>query len=127
MSLFGKSLYQNSMQRKIKINFNFTDKVDKEKSLLEMAKERFGNDKRLMLEIELFLSQRRKAHQNPSRIAWGEQLKLLAEYPEEERLAQVMRSIRNDYRSIAYEIKYKKPDISIEKSKDEDIRYDLGI
>ena len=124
MSLFGKPLYT---KYKIKVNFNMSSQTQpkNELTLLEMAKEKFGKDKRLMMEIELFLAQKRKIYQNPSKIAWGEQLKLLEKYPQEERLEQVMTSIRNDYRSIAYAKKFDKPEISMEKSDEKDIRYDL--
>ena len=129
MALFGKSLY------KVKINFrgNEPQKEDKEKTLIEMAEEKFGNDKRLMMEIDLFLAQRRRVKQCPSKIAWGEQLKLLEKFPEEERLKQVTRSIRNDYRSIAYENNLpKKPvcaeyNVGMKKEKEENICYDRGF
>ena len=129
MALFGKSLYSNHVQHKVRVDFNMSSSSGrvKELSLLDMAKEKFGNDKRLMLEIDLFLSQRRKVKQNPSRLAWERQLQLLEQYPAEERLAQVMRSIRNDYRSIAYERTGKSNEVVREKTNDNDVCYDLAF
>lgn len=129
MALFGKSLYANHVQHKVRVDFNMSSSMKKEKevSLLDMAKEKFGSDKRLMLEIDLFLSQRRKARQNPSRLAWERQLQLLEQYPAEERLEQVMRSIRNDYRSIAYERTGKSNEVVREKTNDNDVCYDLAF
>ena len=125
MALFGK----------VRIDFRGKEKPkeDKEKTLSEMAKERFGNDKRLLLELELFLSEKRKARQCPSRIAWGEQLKLLEKFPQEERLTQVMRSIRNNYRSIAYESRLPKTpvcsqfNVCLDKEDESNICYDRGF
>ena len=130
MALFGKSLYPSTKKYKVRIDFGMTSmsKNNSEISLLDMAKEKFGEDKRLMMEIELFLSQRRKARQNPSRLAWGHQLQLLESYPKEERLQQVMRSIRNDYRSIAYERKEEsRNEVKREKADENNIRFDLGF
>lgn len=126
MALFG-----NTKVGKVKVNFGMSSasKSINEPTLLEMAEEKFGKDKRLMLEIDLFLAQRRKAKQNPSRIAWASQLQLLEKFPQEDRLDQVMRSIRNDYKCLAYESRLpeKKPaysDVNMEKSREEDICYD---
>lgn len=118
MALFGK----------VKINFGLSDKpVRKEPTLYEMANEKFGKDKRLMMEIDLFLAQKRRIKQLPSRIAWGYQLNLLEKYPEEQRLEQVMRSIRHDYRSIAYETNLPKESDVKRNNEDEEVVYSRGF
>ena len=129
MALFGKSLYPDTRARKVVVKFGVGDKQDAstDKTLIEMAKEKFGNDKRLMLEIDLFLSQKRKVHQNPSKLAWASQLSILEKYPENERLKQVIKSIRNDYKSLAYEKKENDDGVKRELAKEEDIRYDVVL
>lgn len=107
---------------------------EKEPTLLELAEEKFGDNRRLIMWIEKFLSQKRQIRQLPSRLAWQEQLKILESHPEAEREKEVRRCIAGDYRQIAYEYKPKKykksildQDISMEKQDEEDLNYEAGF
>ena len=94
--------------------------------LTDMAEERFGGDKKLLLHLNIFLDMCRERHLLPSKISWGMQLNVLEKFPKEARLEQVVRSITYGYRSIAYEENLKNYR-SVEKEKEDNIRYDLAF
>ncbi len=75
----------------------------KKLSLLDMAKEKFGNDAELMKEIELYLKSRRQAHNYPSKVSWEMQLNLLEQVWPEKRASQVRTSTLRGYRQIAFD------------------------
>lgn len=123
MSLFGdlnlikpKPLKFKKQNKEARSNVKLTD----------MAEERFGGDKKLLLHLNIFLDMCREKHLLPSKISWGMQLNVLEKFPKEARLEQVVRSITYGYRSIAYEENLKKYK-SLEKEKEENIRYDMAF
>ncbi len=103
-------------------------KREKPPTLIELAEEKFGENRRLMMWIESFLDQKRTKHLLPTRQAWIQQLALLEEYPENERERQVRRSITYDYRALAYEYKGKKQiKQKDEYQKEDEINYAHGF
>lgn len=109
------------------IKFEKTKKESKPKiKLTDMAEERFGDDKKLLLHLNIFLDMCREKHLLPTRVSWGMQLNVLERFPKEARLEQVVRSITYGYRSIAYEENLKNYK-AVEKEKEENIRYDLAF
>nr|DAE83049.1 MAG TPA: hypothetical protein [Caudoviricetes sp.] len=108
------------------LKFETKKEVKPKKSLREMAFERFGDDKKLLMQLNLFLDMCREKHLFPSKISWGMQLNVLEKFPKEARLEQVVRSITYGYRSIAYEENLKNYKV-VEKEKEENIRYDLAF
>lgn len=98
----------------------------KKVGLREMAAERFGKDKKLLLQLNVFLDMCREKHLFPSKISWNMQLNVLEKFPEEARIEQVVRSITYGYRSIAYEENLKKY-ATVRKEKEENIRYDMAF
>lgn len=125
MALFGNNIYEG----KIKCPFSFSstsEKKEKEPTLKELAEEKFGEDRNLIMHLETFLHEQSKKKQLPTRLAWSMQLKLLEKFPKEERAKQVVSSIMKGYRAIAYEgnlNKYKKEigDVGLDKEKEENI------
>lgn len=100
---------------------------EKQPTLKELAEEKFGSDRKLMMWIENFLAQKREAHILPTRMAWQEQLNILEEWPQTERIAQVRRSITNDYRALAYPPKVKKKSRPEPEIIEEEIDYSRGF
>lgn len=72
-------------------------------SLMDMARDKFGNDTNLLGEISKYLASRRQARNYPTKTAWACQLDLLMKLPVVERAKSVHRSTLCGYRSIAYE------------------------
>ena len=103
-----------------------TVKKEKQPTLLELAEEKFGTDRKLMMWIEGFLAQKREAHIMPTRLAWIQQLAILEEWPENQRIEQIQRSITNDYRAIAYKYIGKKKLVN-EYQDEDDIVYTKGF
>lgn len=100
MSLFGNlNDYKVGAVKK-------SEKKKKEPTLLELAQEKFGDDKQLMMWIEGYLDQKRQIHMMPPRLAWLEQLSILEQHPKSERVKEVRRCIAGNYRQIAYAPKY---------------------
>lgn len=73
------------------------------KSLLDMARDKFGNDAQLLQEISNYLISRRQSRNYPTRTSWEYQLDLLSKLPVVDRAKSVHRSTVCGYRSIAYE------------------------
>lgn len=130
MGLVGKSLYADKVKKKVRCPFTFSssnEKKKKEPTLIELAEERFGKDRNLIMHLKTFLSSCAQKRQLPTRLAWSMQLQLLEKFPEEERAKQVTTSIMRGYRAIAYEgnlEKYKgtcQHKISMEKEDEENI------
>lgn len=99
-------------------------------TLIQLAEERFGKDRKLMMWIEGFLEQRREAHLLPTRLAWVQQLDYLEDWPEEDREEQVRKSIACGYRSLAYQYKGNKkkaPQVKSEYQEEEEILYGRGF
>lgn len=129
MGLFGQNLYVK--QAKIKCPFTFSsegEKKKKEPTLIELAEEKFGKDRNLILHLQTFLKSCAEKKQMPTRLAWSMQLQLLEKFPEKERARQVVRSTMNGYRAIAYESNLKKCSniISMEKETESDIIKDIA-
>ena len=118
MALFGEDL----LKKKFVFKLERQQEAPKQ-TLKELAEEKFGKDRKLMMEIDAFLQQKREKHIYPSKIAWVRQLDMLEKFPEAERLAQVKRSVTNDYRALCYETNLKTYAI-VEKEKEENICYD---
>lgn len=108
MGLIGKSLYNKQIKFRCPFTFDSNEKKRKEPTLIELAEEKFGKDRNLILHLQTFLNSCTQKRQLPTRLAWSMQLQLLEKFPEEERAAQVVASIRNGYRAIAYEGNLKK-------------------
>ena len=122
MSLFGDL-------KSYKVGSLCHTKVEKKKkqpTLIELAQEKFGDDKQLMMWIEGYIEQKREQHTMPTRLSWVEQLTTLEKHPKNERIKEVRRCIAGGYRQLAYEPKYKRtvdvlPD---EEEQEEVICYD---
>ena len=101
----------------------------KQPTLLQLAEEKFGTDRKLMMWIGGFLEQKREVHLLPTRLAWAQQLSYLEEWPESEREEQVRRSIACGYRSLAYKYTGKKvaPQPKSNYQAEEEILYDRGF
>lgn len=128
MGLVGKSLYSKNVKKKVRCPFTFSNTKEKKKepTLAQMAEEKFGNDRNLIMHLKTFLSNCAQKHQYPTKLSWGMQLQLLERFPEEERAKQVTKSIMNGYRAIAYEGNLKKyegeyQEVSLKKEKEENI------
>lgn len=104
-------------------------KKKKQPTLVQLAEEKFGKDRKLIMWIEAFLDQRREAHLLPTRLSWIQQLDFLEGWPEEEREEQVRKSIACGYRSLAYQYKgNKKPSkVKSEYQAEEEILYGRGF
>lgn len=83
-------------------NFSFNEPPKKEPTLIQMAKNLFGTDTKLMLEIENYLASRRQQHNMPTKISWKMQLEILQEIPEQDRANEVRNCTIKGYRQIAY-------------------------
>ena len=104
-----------------------TEKKRKEPTLIELATEKFGEDKQLMMWIEGFLEQKTKEHARPPRMSWLEQLSILEKHPKSARIKEVRRCIAGNYRQLAYEPKCKKNvniEVDDDNLKEEKICYD---
>lgn len=88
MGLFGK--------------FSINEKPKKSPKLIDIAKEKFSDDNKLIKELQNYLISRRQKRNYPSRIAWKLQLENLEKLSKEERFQSVHRAILNDYRSICF-------------------------
>lgn len=99
MSLFGNFKRDGKLQ----INWGLSKKEEKKTSLYDEAKEIFGEDKKLMMFIQMFLKTCREKHRYPTRTAWKQQLAILNKFPEKERINQVDKSIKYGWNSLAYE------------------------
>lgn len=123
MGLFGQNLYD--AHPKIRCPFTFSEKEPRkpQKSLIDMAEEKFKEDRNLIMHLQTFLSNCRHKHNLPTRLEWSMQLQLLEKFPEKERAKQVVASIRNGYRAIAYEgnLKKCKTDVRTDKEIDSNI------
>lgn len=117
-------------QSKIKCPFTFSENKRKKKgpTLIELAEEKFGKDRNLIMHLQTFLRSCAEKKQLPTRLAWSMQLQLLEKFPESERAKQVVRSIMNGYRAIAYESNLKKctSTISLEKETESNIIKDIA-
>lgn len=109
MGILGTNIYAHRTKQKVKCPFSFSamnntkKKTQRMPTLKELAEEKFGDDRALMLHIQSFLSMWAKKKQLPTHLSWSMQLQLLEKFPKEERAKQVVRSIQNGYKALAYE------------------------
>ena len=114
MALFGNF----KRGTKVAIDWNMSsDTQERRSSLYDVAKEMFGEDKKLMMFIGMFLKGCRERHRYPTRQAWNMQLGMLQKLSAKDRLDSVDRSIKYGWNSIVYEKEEKKhqPTVNIEK------------
>lgn len=92
--------------------------VKKQPTLQQMCKNKFPNDSTLIEALLKYLTSRKQLRNLPSKIAWEEQLKLLGEMGEKDRLISVEKATINGWRSVAfkdYNKKYTPPNEKIIK------------
>lgn len=86
--------------------FSFQEKSKKKEtkflSLLDMARQKFGDDPKLMYEIKLYLDSRIEQNNKPTKTAWDLQLNILEQIEKNKRIMCVHNSTIKGYRQLAY-------------------------
>ena len=108
MALFGNNIYAEKIKCPFTFSKSTTEKKAKEPTLKELAEERFGDDRKLLMHLETFLHEWAKKKQLPTTLSWTMQLQLLEKFPKEARVEQVVSSIMKGYKAIAYESNLKR-------------------
>ena len=105
MALFGN--FKKS--GRLNIDWGLTsEKQEKKSSLYEEAEKVFGQDKKLMMFIGMFLKGCREKHRYPTRQAWKMQLSMLEKLSTADRINSVDRAVKYGYMSMVYEDSIKK-------------------
>jgi hypothetical protein len=115
LALFGN--FKKAGKLNIDWGMSSSEKQERQPPLYKVAEEIFGEDKKLMMFISMFLKGCRERHRYPTRQAWNMQLGMLQKLSPKERLASVDNSIKYSWNSIVYEkdTKKSKNTVSIEK------------
>lgn len=115
MALFGNNIYIEKIKCPFSFSMSTEEKKAKKPTLRELAEEKFGDDRKLIMHLEMFLKEWADKKQLPTTLAWNMQLQLLEKFPKEERVKQVVSSIMKGYRAIAYEDNLKKYNESLKE------------
>lgn len=84
-------------------DFTVNEPIKKQPTLIEMAVNKFSDDKQLLEELKLYLRSRKEQKNMPTKVSWEMQLTLLEMVPMQKRASQVHTATLRGWRQIAYE------------------------